>query len=121
MRKMTVFIALVALILSSVVFAETIPVQQPKKPDFQYTTPQRSFFEWINSKAFIKKIDKGEDKKMARRVWKKSLGVDVFYPYFQVKKAKNLIEDKTKVNVLSMHGKARIHDNEIKYIFKREF
>lgn len=91
------------------------------EPDFKYDVAPKSFFDWINSNAFAKTIDKDEEKKIARKVWRQSLGVDIFYPYFQVKKAKKIIESKTEIKLFSMKGKASISDDEVKYIFRKRF
>lgn len=85
------------------------------------TYKQAVFFDWINTKAFMRQIDSSEEKKQARKAWKKGLGVDVFYPYFELKKAKSVIEDKTEVRLFKMRGKARIERDEIKYIFRARF
>lgn len=79
------------------------------------------FFDWINTKAFMRKANSSEDRKRARKAWKKGLGVDIFYPYFEIKKAKHSIEDKTEIKIFKMKGKAKIERDEIQYIFRARF
>lgn len=79
------------------------------------------FFDWINTKAFMRKMNTSEERKLARKAWKKGLGVDIFYPYFEIKKAKHVIEDKTEIKIFKMKGKAKIERDEIQYIFRAKF
>lgn len=79
------------------------------------------FFDWINTKAFMRKTNSSEERKRARKAWKKGLGVDIFYPYFELKKAKHTIEDKTEIKIFKMKGKAKIERDEIQYIFRARF
>lgn len=109
--------------------SSSIPVQadnpKPKPLNIHYSPlakyKQKVFFDWINTHAFMRKIDSSKERILARKAWKKGLGVDIFYPYFELKKAKNVIEDKTEVNLFKMKGKAKIERDEIKYIFRARF
>lgn len=109
--------------------ASTIPIKSDNQKYQSLSTlysplstyKNKQFFKWINTKSFTRKISSSEEKKLARKSWKKGLGVDVFYPYFELKKAKSIIEDKTEVSLFKMKGKARIERDEIKYIFRARF
>ena len=78
-----------------------------------------SFSEWLNSKP--KKLQQADDKEVLRNQWKQALGVDVFYPYFEVKKLERKTTEKTTIRVLKMRGKAQFKEDSVKYIFSIKF
>ena len=79
------------------------------------------FLTTINSKAYAQIIDKGEERKALRKRWKKMLGVDIFYPYFEAKKVEKWVKERTKVRVFKLKGSAEFDDNQVKYVFDVKF
>lgn len=120
MKIIALTLTALLIILPCLYGAETVPISSPNEP-IKYSTPQKTFFEWINSKNFTGRIDRSEEKDKARVIWKQSIGVDIFYPYFQIKKTQKAIEDKTEIRLFRMKGRARFHEDEVKYIFRRDF
>jgi len=80
-----------------------------------------SFFDILNNTAYADDVGEDEEREMVRTMWKQALGVDIFYPYFQVKKAEDFIKEKTRVNLFSYKGSAKFDDDTVQYIFKKKF
>jgi len=88
-------------------------------PDKEKTT--KSFFDFINKKAYAATIDEKEEKRILREKWKELLKIDIFYPYFKAKEVEDWISDKARVEFFKIKGRPKFDDNQIKYIFKVKF
>ena len=76
-----------------------------------------SFCECVNTV----KRDAKDDVDTLRAEWKEALGVDIFFAYFKTKEITNKIEEKSKLKLFSMRGKATIKKNAAIYAFSRKF
>jgi len=81
----------------------------------------KSFFDFLDKKAFASTIDKKEEKRILREKWKKLLGLDIFYPYFKAKEVEDWVKDKASVRFFKIKGRPKFDDNQVKYIFKVKF
>ena len=63
------------------------------------------------------------DRRKLRQEWENALGIDIFYPYFKAQEVKEAVQNKTRVEVLHMRGRAEFDEEtkQFKYIFKRKF
>lgn len=77
-----------------------------------------SFTEWLNPRPKAPYID---EKQKIREDWERTLGVDIFHPYFKVKKLESRIQDKCAVRFLNIKGRLQFKENEAKYIFSIKF
>jgi hypothetical protein len=96
--------------------AERVDTQPEKPAGF-------SIIALFKSKAFAAPQDKDLERKRIREEWKEFLGLDVFYPYFKGKEIQERVQEKTKVRLMNMRGRAEFDEEgqEFRYIFKRKF
>ena len=96
--------------------------QTQKKEVTKKEEPQkdRSFLNWFNSEAYAAPKSK-YDKKALRKRWEQLLGIDIFMPYFQAKKAQKWIKDRTRTKFFNFRGRAEFDEDQVKYIFKLKF
>lgn len=81
-----------------------------------------SFVSWLENEAYAepapRRINPNDKKEQIRKQWQDFLGFDVFYP---VIKAREIVEERTKTNILDFHGSAQLNQGKVKYIFKKKF
>lgn len=80
-----------------------------------------SFADWLNEKPYPIRLSEEDEKEKIRQDWKDAFGIDVFSPYFKVEEVKEKVEEKSTVKVKKIRGKARIKEDEAKYIFSIKF
>ena len=61
------------------------------------------------------------EKKKIRASWKKTIGVDVWYPYYKTKDIEDWIKERFSVKVFGLKGKPQFEKNQIIYVFKSKF
>jgi hypothetical protein len=81
----------------------------------------RPFTEWLNAQPKNKPIDEKAEKIALREQWKRTLGFDLFYPYFKAKEVESKISEKASVKVFKIKGKPEVKEDSIKYIFRIKF
>ena len=74
--------------------------------------------ERIKSLTNIKSTD---DYKLIRQAWKEVFGMDVWYPYFALKKIEGSIKKKFTVKVFKLKGEPEFEKNWVSYAFKTTF
>lgn len=84
-------------------------------------SPSCSFSEWVNAETGDKSIDENAEKIILREQWKRTIGIDVFYPYFKAKEVESVVKRKTSVRVFKIKGRPEFKNNEAKYIFRIKF
>nr|MBU1327928.1 hypothetical protein [Candidatus Omnitrophota bacterium] len=84
-------------------------------------TASCSFSEWVNTQPSNKPIDENMEKIILRDQWERTLGMDIFYPYFEAKKLESEVRKKTSVRIFKVRGKPEFKSNEAKYIFTIKF
>jgi len=90
-------------------------------PTHKETISSSSFLTWVNTPAYAEVIDKNKERKRLRKVWKKMLGVDIFYPYFKAKEVEHWVKEKAKVQFFKIKGKPEFSNDKVQYIFKIKF
>lgn len=80
-----------------------------------------TFSDWLNARPYTIYMDEKEEKKALREKWLQALGFDIFFPYFKAHEMKTKVEEKSEIKVLNLKGKARIHEDEAKFIFNVKF
>jgi hypothetical protein len=128
MKKYGVFV-LVAAVAGCIGFSRGAYAQDPPQgsaQEQQAATDQQgpasvSFFDLLNNKAYADQVDKESERDIVRRQWTDALGIDVFYPYFEVKKVENFVKEKTRVKIWDYKGSAEFDENSVNYTFKRKF
>lgn len=80
-----------------------------------------SFSEWLNAKPQDKQMDEKVEKIVLREQWERTLGFDVFYPYFKAKELESRVSEKASVRVFKLKGKPEVKENSVKYIFRIKF
>lgn len=80
-----------------------------------------SFSEWVNARPGNKPIDENAEKITLREDWERTIGIDVFYPYFKAKELESKIKERSSIRVLKLKGKPEFKSNEAKYIFSIKF
>lgn len=78
---------------------------------------------WFNTRAYASPRRVDYDRRKLRQEWANAVGIDLFYPYFKAQEIKEVVQDKTRVEVFHMRGRAEFDEDtkQIKYIFKRKF
>ncbi len=84
-------------------------------------TASCSFPEWVNTQPSNKPIDENMEKILLREQWERTIGIDIFYPYFKAKELESKIGEKTSVRIFKVRGKPEFKSNEAKYIFTIKF
>jgi len=64
------------------------------------------------------KVDK---EKMLREEWKKTFGVDVWYPYYKAKDVERWVKKRLSVKVFKLKGEPQFENNQIIYSLKAKF
>lgn len=81
-----------------------------------------SFSEWVNTQPRSNgPIDENAEKIVLREQWERTIGIDLFYPYFKAKELESKIKEKTSVRILKIKGKPEFKNNEAKYQFTIKF
>jgi len=80
-----------------------------------------SFSEWVNAQPSNKPINENMEKIILRDQWERTLGMDIFYPYFKAKELESKVREKTSVRIFKVRGKPEFKSNEAKYIFTIKF
>jgi hypothetical protein len=62
-----------------------------------------------------------DEKMVVRQAWKEALGIDIWYPYYQVKKVEGWMKKKVSVKVFGMKGEPVIEKGLVMYTFKSTF
>lgn len=84
-------------------------------------TASCSFSEWVNTQPSNKPINEDMEKIILREQWERTLGMDIFYPYFKAKELESKVKQKASFRVLKIKGKPEFKSNEAKYIFTIKF
>ena len=100
---------------------EATPAKPAETSSIKEMKESATFSDWINERNYYIKIDTRSEKEKVREQWKRALGIDVFLPYFKAKELAKKTEKKTKTKVFKLKGKAKIEEDEVKYIFKLKF
>jgi hypothetical protein len=86
------------------------------------TKVQSSFVSWLADDAYAepapRRKNPNDQKEQIQKQWKDFLGIDIFYP---VLKAQEIVETRTKTQILDFHGKAELTKGRTRYVFKRKF
>lgn len=85
---------------------------------------KRTFiWRWFNASAAARERSVDMDRRKLRQEWENALGIDIFYPYFKAQEVKEAVQNKTRIEVLRMRGRAEFDEEtkQFKYIFKRKF
>ncbi len=64
---------------------------------------------------------KVEEKKKIRKEWEKTIGVDVWYPYFKAKEVEDWVRDRFSVRIFNMKGRPKFERDRISYTFSSKF
>jgi hypothetical protein len=62
-----------------------------------------------------------DEEQMIRQAWTDALGVDVWHPYYQVKKVQGWIKKKASVRIFKLKGEPIIEKGRLMYCFKTTF
>jgi hypothetical protein len=106
---------------SSVVSSKKPAVTASLLLDFQKEENPLTFSDWVNSRSFCVRIYRKYDSQKIREDWERMLGIDVFMPYYKADEIKDKLEEKTKVQVIKLRGKAELSEEEAKYTFSIKF
>lgn len=80
-----------------------------------------TFEDWINKQPYHLDVDKDNECQKVRDDWERALGRDFFSPYFKAEKIKEKVEEKSIISVKKIKGRAKITEEEAKYIFTIKF
>ena len=94
---------------------ESTPVVVVKEAEYL------TFSDWLNARPYTVYIDEKEERKTLREKWRQALGIDIFYAYFKAQEIRHNVENKSEIKVLRLKGKARIKEDEAKFIFSIKF
>lgn len=89
--------------------------------ELQNNEKYATFADWLNDRNYYIKIDTDKERQTIREQWQQATGVDLFYPYFKIRELKIRTENKTKVKFFRLRGKARLEEDQAKYIFSVKF
>jgi hypothetical protein len=97
------------------------PAQETQAATDQQAPASVSFFDLLNNRAYADQVDKESERDIIRRQWSDALGLDVFYPYFEMKKVETFVKEKARVKIWGYRGSADFDDNTVQYTFKKKF
>jgi hypothetical protein len=92
----------------------TEPVQLEQEQNMSQKNSNRIFKELYNPPVV-------DEKKTLRAEWRKAFGLDVWYPYYQVKAVEDWVSDRLGVKVFKLKGRPEFKDNQLKYSFGTRF
>jgi hypothetical protein len=85
------------------------------------TKDYQSFFYFIDKRLNDAAFLKNHEKDLLRQAWREWLGIDVYYPYFKAKEAEEWVSDKAKITLFKIHGRPKIENEKVNYIFSVKF
>ena len=91
--------------------AKTTP---PEIKKLHNTAVNRKVFNMLYNKA---KVD---EKRMLREAWKRTFGIDVWYPYYKAKEIEDWVKERFSVKIFGLKGKPKFERDHILYIFKKK-
>jgi|GEM_PF-5107910 len=105
--------------------AESSPTlfRPPEPHSLNLPSNKLDFLEWVNTPPNSYKVNIGADAdyQAIREQWEDAIGIDIFYLYFKVQDIKIGMENKTRIRLFQIEGKAKLDKDEAGYIFSLKF